>query len=57
MLSSIVVLAGGDLPGTGFYKLGRELHLVELGEDDDAFAIRQMKATFAYWKGSDRQLG
>lgn len=52
MLSSIVVLAGGDLPGSGFYKLGHELGLVEPGEDDMAFAARQMNATFSQWKGS-----
>jgi hypothetical protein len=52
MLSCLVVLAGGDLPGSGFYKLGRELGLVESGEDDMAFAARQMKATFAYWRNA-----
>jgi hypothetical protein len=52
MLSCLVVLAGGDLPGSGFYKLGRELGLVESGEDDMAFAVRQMKATFAYWRNA-----
>ena len=58
MLSCLVVLAGGDLPGSGFYKLGRELGLVESGEDDMAFAVRQMKATFAYWRsrGGDEQV-
>jgi hypothetical protein len=50
MLSSIVVHADGSLPGGGFFKLGKELELVWPMEDEMAFAVRQMKATFAYWK-------
>jgi hypothetical protein len=50
MLTSIVVHSGGDqLPGIGFYELGRQLGVVRPGEDQDMFAIRQMKATWQWW--------
>jgi len=49
MLSSIVVSKDTHLPGTGFFGLGEQLRLTEPDEDEMAFAIRQIKATHAYW--------
>ncbi len=51
MLSSLVVQYEGGTPGSGFLELGRELGLVRPGEDADIFAFRQMRATWAEWKG------
>jgi hypothetical protein len=49
MLSAIVVSRDTMLPGHGFFSLGQELHLVEPGEDEMAFAIRQIKRVHEYW--------
>lgn len=49
MLSSLVIHKDDFQPGKGFFALGRELNLVEPGEDEMAFAIRQLKATWRAW--------
>jgi len=49
MLSAIVVSKDDMLPGKGFYKLGQELHLVQPGEDEIGFAIRQIRRVHEYW--------
>ncbi len=51
MLSSVVIHKDDFQPGRGFFALGQELGLVQAGEDDMAFAIRQLKATWAAWAG------
>ena len=51
MLSSIVVHGGSEpLPGKGFFRLGLELGVVQAGEDELDFAVRQMKETQRYWE-------
>ena len=52
MLSCLVVQRDGGAPGPGFYNLARDLGVVEDGEDADAFAFRQMRATWAEWSGA-----
>ncbi len=52
MLSSVVVQYEGGTPGSGFFELGRELALVQPGDDADIFAFGQMRATWAEWKGA-----
>lgn len=49
MLSAIVVSKDDMLPGKGFFKLGQELHQVQPGEDEVAFAIRQIRLVHEYW--------
>ena len=49
MISAIVVSKDNMLPGSGFFKLGQELHRVEPGEDEIGFAIRQIKRVHEYW--------
>jgi hypothetical protein len=49
MLSSVVVRKEDHLPGRDFYALGEELRLVQPGEDEVSFAVRQIKATHDYW--------
>ena len=57
MLSSLVVQYEGGTPGSGFLELGRELGLVEPGEDADIFAFRQMRATWRHWKDEAKAAG
>ena len=52
MLSSVVIHKDDFQPGKGFFALGREPALVEPGEDEMAFAIRQLKATWATRAGN-----
>ena len=40
MISAIVVNKDDRLLGRGFFKLGQDLHRVDPGEDETAFAIR-----------------
>jgi hypothetical protein len=47
LLSSVVWHKDGSTPGHGFYKLGLELGMVGAGEDELAFAIRQLRETWA----------
>lgn len=56
LLSAIVVSRDSKLPGEGFFTLGQELRLVEPGEDEVAFARRQMRRVYEYWhsKGQSR---
>lgn len=49
MLSAIVVHKGSKRLGSGFYQLGEELRLKSVGEDEDDFAERELRLTFAYW--------
>jgi len=49
MISAIVVSRDTMLPGHGFFKLGQELDRVEPGEDEMAFAIRQIRRVHEYW--------
>jgi hypothetical protein len=49
MISAIVVSKDDMLPGSGFFKLGQELHRVEPGEDEIGFAVRQIKRVHEYW--------
>jgi hypothetical protein len=50
MLSSIVVSKDAtDKLGSGFYQLGRELALMQKGEDERTFAKREATRTFDYW--------
>jgi hypothetical protein len=49
MLSSIVWYKDMSSPGPGLYRLGVELGVVWGAEDELAFAIRQVKATHAFW--------
>ena len=49
MISAIVVSKDDMLPGRGFFKLGQELQQVQPGEDEIAFAIRQIKRVREYW--------
>lgn len=52
MLSSIVVLAGDNFPGQGFFKLARQLSLLHGKKDDEEFAFfaKEVKKVHAYWK-------
>jgi hypothetical protein len=52
MISAIVVSRDTMLPGSGFFKLGQELHLTEPGEDEIGFAIRQIKRVHQYWSAA-----
>lgn len=49
MLSAIVVSKDDMLPGRGFFRLGQELHQVEPGEDEMAFAVCQIRRVHDYW--------
>jgi hypothetical protein len=49
MISAIVVSKDDMLPGSGFFKLGQELHKVHPREDEIAFAIRQILRVHEYW--------
>jgi hypothetical protein len=49
MLSSIVVHKDSKRLGSGFYQLGEELHRKSSGEDEDAFAERELVRTFEHW--------
>lgn len=49
MISAIVVSKSEMLPGKGFFKLGQELHQVHPGEDEIAFAVRQIRRVHDYW--------
>jgi hypothetical protein len=54
MLSSIVVGKGSSTKiGSGFFQLGEELHLKQLGEDEGAFARREQQRTFEFWRAKD----
>ena len=48
-LSSIVWYKDMSSPGPGLYRLGIELGVVRGGEDELAFAIRQVNATHEFW--------
>ena len=50
MISAIVVSKEDMLPGHGFYNLGQQLHLVDPGEDEIGFAVRQIRKVHAYWR-------
>lgn len=52
MLSSIVVSKDTKLPGRGFFNLGEQLRQTRPGEDEIAFAVRQIRQTHAYWKNT-----
>ena len=49
MLSAIVVSKDTMLPGRGFFTLGQQLRRTEPGEDEIAFAIRQIRRVHDYW--------
>lgn len=49
MLSAIVVSRDTMLPGHGFYDLGKQLRQVPDGEDEMAFAVRQIQGVHDYW--------
>jgi hypothetical protein len=49
MLSAIVVSKDTMLPGHGFYDLGQQLRRVRDGEDEMAFAVRQIREVHQYW--------
>jgi hypothetical protein len=53
MLTSVVLLKDEATPGKNFYRTGQELGLVQQGEDEVSFAIRQMNETFAFWGSKD----
>jgi len=52
LLSSIVVLAGYNFPGEGFFKLARNLNLLHGKTDDEEveFFAKETKKVYAYWK-------
>lgn len=49
MLSAIVVSKDDMLPGRGFYDLGKQLRQVRDGEDEVAFAVRQIRQVHGHW--------
>ena len=49
MLSAIVVSRDTMLPGKGFFNLGQQLRQTQPGEDETAFAVRQIKRVHQYW--------
>ncbi len=49
MISAIVVSRDTMLPGYGFFTLGQQLRQTDPGEDDMAFAIREIKQVHDYW--------
>ncbi len=49
LLSAICVQQQDHLPGHTFFALGTELGLVRPGEDEVAFAVRQIKAVHDHW--------
>lgn len=49
MISAIVVSKDTMLPGKGFFTLGQQLRRTEPGEDEIAFAVRQIKRVHGYW--------
>lgn len=49
MLSAICVQEQDHLPGHTFFTLGTELGLVQPGEDEVEFAVRQIKAVHDHW--------
>jgi len=52
LLSSIVILAGYNFPGEGFFKLARNLNLLHGKTDDEEveFFAKETKKVYAYWK-------
>jgi hypothetical protein len=50
LLSVIVVSRDTKRPGGRFYNLGKEIDLVEPGEDEDAFVRRQTRRVYDYWQ-------
>ena len=52
MISAIVVSRDTMLPGSGFFKLGQELHRTQSGEDEMGFAVRQIKQVHDYWSSA-----
>ena len=51
MLTAIVVSQGTKLPGGGFFNLGEGMRLVRDGEDEEAFARRQIREVHDYYRG------
>ncbi len=49
MISAIVVSRDTMLPGHGFFTLGQQLRQTDPGEDDMAFAIRQIRRVHDFW--------
>ena len=49
MLSSVAVGISGK-PGSGFFGLARELGLLQTGEDEKEFWLRQREAVYQVWK-------
>lgn len=53
LLSSIVVRAGfgqgQGTPGSGYYKMAREQRVLNSGEDEEAFWMREVERIFAFW--------
>lgn len=41
------------LPGKGFFTLGQQLRLTHPGEDEIAFAIRQIRLVHEFWSRED----
>jgi hypothetical protein len=41
------------LPGYGFFTLGQELRQTKSGEDDVAFAVRQIRRVHDHWAASE----
>lgn len=54
MISAIVVSKDTMLPGYGFFTLGQELRQTEPGEDDLAFAVRQIRRVHDHWSADGR---
>ena len=50
LLSVIVVSRDTKLPGGGFFNLGKDLHLIEPGESEEAFIERQTDRVYDYWQ-------
>jgi hypothetical protein len=49
MLSAIVVSRDTMLPGHGFFNLGEQLRQTRRGEDEMAFAVRQIRRVHDFW--------
>ena len=56
MLSAVVWHKDMSGPGRGFFNLGTELGRVRGGEDELAFATRELDATYAVWATKERRL-
>jgi len=52
-LLSAIVVNETKMPGKGFFRLARELHLQRPEEDNDAFAIRVRQELFNFWETHD----